>query len=88
MGYYDVLEEIERLHKAGFNKVTARELANNLNQHERGIKRCIAQLVSEGVINRVVISDKKREVYYSVKKGGKQEEFINGVFKVIVDIIR
>ena len=88
MGYYEVLEEIERLEKDKI-EVTIIELSNVLPVSERAICGSLSKLVSDGRIERTIYyTHGGKLVTYNIKKSDKVEGFINGVFKVVASIIR
>ena len=89
MGYYDVLEEIERLDKANINQFTCKDIANNLDIYERRIREQLSKLVSEGLIDRVIIKDGNgyKNCYYTLKKTKETEGFINDIFKAVADLL-
>lgn len=88
MGYYEVLEEIERLRKHNINSFTTQDIANNINIIKQSVRRTLAQLEKEGKIERkVILSNKGTNITYTIINKKKPEGFINDTFNLVADIL-
>lgn len=92
MGYYEVLEVIERLERDKI-EITPKVIKDNVSDcSERSIQRTLNIMISDGTLRRSVVylQTGKRTVYYLEHNrltNRLMEGFINDFFKTIIGLI-
>jgi len=89
MGYYEVLEVIERLEKDNLEVSPRNIIANMPDSTPRCIRRVLNNMIKDGRLKRriVYLGNKGKSTVYFLNKQATTEGFINDFFKTITDLI-